>query len=434
MNSQMDLSQKATAAIEQCLAEVRFARAAELGRTGQYADAEALLSKDGLPPEAPRELALLARIAAQQGHLERARRLWEAALQSDPRNDMYRGCLECLNNLQNEAQPGDRRRIQSIFYAATVFVLVLAGLAFLKFFPQLRRERPVSSPPSASSAPVIKEAKPSSSLQPQPPSAELRPNAAVQNPKTDSVVPASASASLDLSAALAPIQTELARLQRTQEQQANASTASLQALATNQTMLLQQLNSAAVRISSLSDAIQALTIQQQNGQRLLEETRSNVKGLMDAYATAAQAATNPPASLKRTVPFDPQIKGVTVISESDRWHIRFDSGIFDRDDHFKIGSKTLLDAIAKSLVQTQEKLNVEIIGYAEQEPPTWPWSTPKSDVQLALDRAERVKSYLRHLNIFPPDKLTAISGLADERPFPRPSINNRTVTLRVTRE
>jgi len=30
---------------------------------------------------------------------------------------------------------------------------------------------------------------------------------------------------------------------------------------------------------------------------LLEETRSNVKGLMDAYATAAQAATNPPASL-----------------------------------------------------------------------------------------------------------------------------------------
>jgi predicted nucleic acid-binding Zn-ribbon protein len=111
------------------------------------------------------------------------------------------------------------------------------------------------------------------------------------------VVPASASASLDLSAALAPIQTELARLQRTQEQQANASTASLQALATNQTMLLQQLNSAAVRISSLSDAIQALTIQQQNGQRLLEETRSNVKGLMDAYATAAQAATNPPASL-----------------------------------------------------------------------------------------------------------------------------------------
>ena len=51
MNSQMDLSQKATAAIEQCLAEIRFARAAELGRTGQYADAEALLSKAACRPK-----------------------------------------------------------------------------------------------------------------------------------------------------------------------------------------------------------------------------------------------------------------------------------------------------------------------------------------------------------------------------------------------
>ena len=169
---------------------------------------------------------------------------------------MYRGCLECLNNLQNEGQPGDRRRIQSIFYAATVFLLLLFSVP--QIFSATSPRAPSVLPSSASFAPVIKEAKPSSSLQPQPPSAELRPNAAVQNPKTDSVVPASASASLDLSAALAPIQTELARLQRTQEQQANASTASLQALATNQTMLLQQLNSAALRISSLSDAIQTL--------------------------------------------------------------------------------------------------------------------------------------------------------------------------------
>ena len=247
------------------------------------------------------------------------------------------------------------------------------------------------------------------------------------------MAPASASVSLDLSAALAPVQTELARLQRTQEQQVNASTASLQALETNQAMLLQQLNSAAERISSLSDSVQALTIQQRNGQHLLEETRSNVKSLVDAYATA-KAATNPPAPLKRKVAFDPQIKGVTVKLENDRWLIRFDSGIFDRDDHFKLGSKALLDAIAKSLVQTQEKLDVEIIGYAEQEPATWPWSTPKSDAQLALDRAERVKNYLRNLRIFPPAKLTAISGLPDERPFPRLSKNNRTVVLRVSRE
>jgi tetratricopeptide (TPR) repeat protein len=433
MNSQQDLFQKTTTALDQCLAEVRFARAAELGRAGQYDDAEALLSKDGLPPEAPRELDLLARIAAQQGRLERARRLWETALQNDPQNQIYRDCLECLSNLQNESEPANRRRIQVVFCAATVFVLILAGLAFLKLLPQLRSEHSVSSPLSTSSAQAIKETKPNSSLQSQPPAAELQPKTINPNPKTDSVAPESASVSLDLSAALAPVQTELARLQRTQEQQANASTASLQALETNQAMLLQQLNSAAERISSLSDSVQALTIQQRNGQHLLEETRSNVKSLVDAYATA-KAATNPPAPLKRKVAFDPQIKGVTVKLEDDRWLIRFDSGIFDRDDHFKLGSKALLDAIAKSLVQTQEKLDVEIIGYAEQEPATWPWSTPKSDAQLALDRAERVKNYLRNLRIFPPAKLTAISGLPDERPFPRLSKNNRTVVLRVSRE
>jgi hypothetical protein len=237
---------------------------------------------------------------------------------------------------------------------------------------------------------------------------------------------------MDLSAALAPVQADLARLQQTQEEKAKASAARLQAMETNQAMLLQQQNSTVEHIVKLSDSIQALTIQQQSGQRLLEETRSTVKGLTDAYATAQKAATNLPPAPNPKLSFDPQIKGVTVASEDGHCLIRFDSAFFGRGVHFKVGSKGLLDAIAKSLVQTQEKLNVEIIGYADQEPPFWPWSARVSPAQLALDRAERVKLYLRHLNIFPANALTATNGTPTERSFSTDGISNRTVIIRIS--
>ena len=91
-------------ALDQCLAEVRFARAAELAAPANTTMRKLFYTKDGLPPEAPLELDLLARIAAQQGRLEHTRnRLWETALQNDPQNQIYRDCLECLSNLQNES-------------------------------------------------------------------------------------------------------------------------------------------------------------------------------------------------------------------------------------------------------------------------------------------------------------------------------------------
>jgi hypothetical protein len=52
--------------LDQCIEKVRFARAAELARSGEYSEAVAMLSPKGQVPEAACELDLLARIHAHQ--------------------------------------------------------------------------------------------------------------------------------------------------------------------------------------------------------------------------------------------------------------------------------------------------------------------------------------------------------------------------------
>jgi hypothetical protein len=59
-------------------------------------EAEAVLMYDGDFPDSPRELDLLARIAARQGRFEAARRLWSTAAKMDPGNEVYRQCIEDL--------------------------------------------------------------------------------------------------------------------------------------------------------------------------------------------------------------------------------------------------------------------------------------------------------------------------------------------------
>ena len=85
-----------TEEIERTLLEVRLARATDLARSARFSEAEAILSPDDTLPHNAREIDLLARIAFHQGKLRRARRLWEAALQTDPQNPAYRECLAKL--------------------------------------------------------------------------------------------------------------------------------------------------------------------------------------------------------------------------------------------------------------------------------------------------------------------------------------------------
>jgi hypothetical protein len=46
-------------------------------------------------------------------------------------------------------------------------------------------------------------------------------------------------------------------------------------------------------------------------------------------------------------------------------------------------------------------------------------------------RAKSVLLYLRGLEIFPSDKLSAVSGAATQRSFTSPNINNRSVVLEI---
>ena len=90
---------EARAALDECFDQFRFARATELARSGRYLEAEGILSPNGHPSETPRDLDLLARIAVQQGRASDARRLWEHALEEDPKNSAYKECLQRLGDL-----------------------------------------------------------------------------------------------------------------------------------------------------------------------------------------------------------------------------------------------------------------------------------------------------------------------------------------------
>lgn len=80
--------------LETCFAKIRFARATELAQSKRFLEAEAILSPNGILSDDPRELDLLARIAAKQEQFGKARQLWEAVLRKSPANEEYSRCLE----------------------------------------------------------------------------------------------------------------------------------------------------------------------------------------------------------------------------------------------------------------------------------------------------------------------------------------------------
>ena len=83
-------------ALQSCFAQIRLARATELAQSGRLLEAEAMLAQNGELPRNASELDLLARIAARQGRFNEARRRWNAAMQIEPGNAIYRQCIEHL--------------------------------------------------------------------------------------------------------------------------------------------------------------------------------------------------------------------------------------------------------------------------------------------------------------------------------------------------
>lgn len=111
--------------LKECFDQIRVARAVELARSRRYLEAEGLLSPNGRLPSDPRELDLLARIAAQQKQYRRAEDLWKKALAKAPDREAFRRGLNALEKLQSQKQ------LRLDFMRGVLFFLLLAGATAL---------------------------------------------------------------------------------------------------------------------------------------------------------------------------------------------------------------------------------------------------------------------------------------------------------------
>lgn len=409
-------------AIEECLDEISFARAAELARTGMYLEAQALLSSQGRVPDSPRELDLLARIAAHQERFEDATRFWNAALKRDPDNATYRECLQQLSQIQAGGQPSGATRTHIMWYGIAVLaIVVLIGL-FL-FTHRTPTAEPGKSTATTSATGAVTAHPSESQNLPAPPVTPLAQTATKETLVT---------ATTESVTALHRVEQTLQQMQETQREQIQSLTSHLTAIQATNSLLLADVHTTQTRLADLTKSVTELNDHQVANHRAMESTRSELAALAAAHASATLTATKAQGLLPDLARFNPGISGVTVTPNKSGCIIRFDSGLFDRDQHFKIGAKARIQSLAKALVQTQAKIKVQVIGIAEDEPPTWPWSRAQTSEELGLQRAQCATAYLLGLGIIPPDKLSAVSGTTAQRPYPTPDRNNRTVLLEVS--
>lgn len=109
--------------------QVRFARAADLARSGRYLEAEALLSPRGELPSNPKEIDLLARLAALQKDYDRAEELWKRAIAMTPGRESFPEALAALERVRGQ------KVVQREFYRelrkGLLFFLLLAAVTAL---------------------------------------------------------------------------------------------------------------------------------------------------------------------------------------------------------------------------------------------------------------------------------------------------------------
>ncbi|HKW29968.1 MAG TPA: hypothetical protein VJT54_11565 [Verrucomicrobiae bacterium] len=130
MNEQDNqLPTQTRAALEKCLAQIRLVRATDLAQSRRFLEAESLMAPNGELPDDPRELDLLARIAAKQEQFAEARRLWEAALQKSPANVEYSQCLERVQKLERAAGLIDSA-LNCVVWIVVVFSIAAIVYAF----------------------------------------------------------------------------------------------------------------------------------------------------------------------------------------------------------------------------------------------------------------------------------------------------------------
>ena len=115
--------------LTECFDQVRFARAAELARSGRYLEAEALLCRRAELPSNPKDLDLLARIAAQQKQYDRAGDLWNKALARAPGEESFLQALKALQRVRVQKQVN--RELQRELVKGFLYFLLLAAATAL---------------------------------------------------------------------------------------------------------------------------------------------------------------------------------------------------------------------------------------------------------------------------------------------------------------
>lgn len=387
-------------------ADLSFLSASSLVASGSLEEAEALLCQNGQPPTSPRALDLLARIAVQSGDIARGRVLWQAALQADPSFGPAREAIRTLNTPWYALAV--TKRVVALAFISMAACLALIGSVIL-FHMAATPVAPIQTPvpkrivskPKTSPAAAQPEPKP------QEPAAAINERASVD--------------------AIKLLEQKLALRDASLSEQ-------IQGLQKTQTDLLSQQAKMGQQVAALITSNQALANQQSTLLKSADQSRRELRTLAEAYANDRRPVTNSVPAPAPLPPLKLSVSGIAVEPHSGSWIIRFDSALFDRDDHLKMGSESLIESVAKGLVSTQEKINVQVIGFADNDPPTWPWSTPVADEKLAQLRADRVKTILAGLSLFPSNALSAKNGPSTELPHPGDNRRNRTVVLLISRQ
>ena len=382
-------------------ADVAFLAAVSLAGAGRLEDAQSILCADRQLPSSPQGLDLLARIALQAGDVEEARKYWQAALQTNPAYQPARKAVDSLSSPWFALAAAKRFTVLAMG-SITVGLAAVGLLALFRPLPQATEQ-------------------PQSVVRSRPPPLTPRPLPAEPPKLHDSVAAISANNAAEAVNRLAQsFELRVAQLDK-----------QIQTLQQTQAIFLAGQEKLAQLTTALTASNHILLSQQQASLDLAENTRRELVALSDQYTRDRQPKTNSAPPSATVPPLNLSIDGITLEPVHGTWNLQFNSALFDRDDHLKIGSKLQIESVAKALVRTQARIRIQIVGYADNELPTWPWDAPTSDTQLGQLRAEKIKAVLARMALFSPNALSATNGAGGYLPYPGDSRRNRTVVLRI---
>jgi cell division septation protein DedD len=185
MNSQERATQQLHDTLKEYFVQIRFARAAELARSGRYLEAEGLLSPNGRESSDPKELDLLARISARQRQYRRARRLWEIALERSPGNAGYERAIERTRDAERFQTMLRKGAMLALLGLAVIALFIAVWSSFHRHSSSVARGREKQTNIHATSTPI-----PSSSPQStQPASTTRQPASTTPTPQSSPIAP-----------------------------------------------------------------------------------------------------------------------------------------------------------------------------------------------------------------------------------------------------